>query len=160
MRPIRSDYQATAVPDNALVELHQDVAGHADARTEPISVNDLGRGKQQAVTATVGGGTTGLIDADATWVEITCDTATKQVSLPAASNGKVLHLRVIANGCELISSVAADKVNNVVVGATNEAALVAGTLYTLRYVAAANNWVMTGLTALGAVETPVVPDAL
>ena len=80
--------------------------------------------------------------------------------LPAAVDGKVLRIHVAATGCELISAVATDKVNNVVVGATNEAALVAGTVYTLRYVASADNWVMDGLTALGAVETPVIPDAL
>jgi hypothetical protein len=75
-------------------------------------------------------------------------------------DGKELRLHCAATGCELISAVAGDKVNNVVVGATNEAALVAGTVYTLRYVASTTNWVMTGLTALGAVETPVIPDAL
>jgi hypothetical protein len=118
------------------------------------SVDNVG-----TVIATADGLTTGLIDATADFVSITSDTATKQVSLPAAVTGKKLTLLCPAVGCELISVVAADKVNNVVVGATNEAALVAGTTYSLTY-DGVDNWIMTGLTALGAVETPVVPDAL
>lgn len=116
-------------------------------------------GSSTAVTATVGGGTTGLIPAAAEFVAITSDSAAKQVSLPAATGGKRLQLFCAATGCEVISAVAGDKVNNVIVGATNEAALVAGTLYSLTY-DGVDNWVMTGLTNLGAVEAPVVPDAL
>lgn len=118
-------------------------------------------GSSVEVTATVGGGTTGLIPATAQYVSVVCDTATKQISLPAAVDGKVL--RILPGGaqnCELISAVAGDKVNNVIVGATNEALLVKTTLYTLVYDATTSNWRMTGVDALGAVEAPVVPDSL
>lgn len=111
------------------------------------------------VIATVGGATTGLIPATAHFAQVTSSVSTKQVSLPAAVAGKQLYIFCETNGCELISAVAGDKVNNVVVGATNEAALVAGTLYSLVY-DGTGNWVMTGLTNLGVVETPVVPNAL
>jgi len=176
MRRARTEDNLSAIPANALVELFQDqrnaddpvreqyapasLFGTAAAAAQADIDAQIAGGNTDAVTATADGLTTGLIPATAQNVEITSDDATKQVSLPAAVDGKELRLRVIATGCELISAVATDKVNNVVVGATNEAALVAGTLYTLRYVAATDNWVMTGLTALGAVETPVVPDAL
>ena len=116
-------------------------------------------GEPVEAVATVGGLGTGLIAPAASFVNITSAAATSQVALPAAKGGKVLRLFCNATGCELISSVAADKVNDVIVGATNEAALVAGTMYTLRY-DGVDNWVMDGLTALGVVETPVVPDAL
>ena len=170
MRRVRTDNQLTSIPSGALIEASQDRKNSGDAAPQYFDVSLLASaasvasleagGTTAAVTATADGLTTGLIPATASVVEITSDTATKQVSLPAAEDGKVLRLHCPSTGCELISAVAADKVNNVVVGATNEAALVAGTVYTLRYVASADNWVMTGLTALGAVETPVVPDAL
>jgi hypothetical protein len=114
---------------------------------------------QEDVVATTGGATTGLISAASTLVNATTDSINKQISLPAAVAGKKMQIVVAATGCELISAVAADKVNGVVVGATNEAALVALTVYSLEY-DGTDNWVMTGLTALGAVETAVVPDTL
>lgn len=112
-----------------------------------------------SVTATTGGGTTGLIPATANFVTVTSDSANKQISLPAASVGKMLTIKVGSTGCELISAVAAHTLNNVLIGATNEAALTANNTYFLQYVAA-NTWIMTGWTNLGAVQTAVVPDAL
>ena len=182
MRRARTEDNLASIPSNALVELFQDQKNADDPVREQYAPASLfgtaaalaagdaasaaalvaleAGGTVAAVTATVDGLTTGLIPATASVVEVTSDTATKQISLPAAVDGKKLRIHVAATGCELISAVAADKVNNVVVGATNEAALVAGTTYELRYVLSAQNWVMTGLTALGAVETPVIPDAL
>ncbi len=119
----------------------------------------LDDGDSDAVVATVDGLTTGLIPAAARFVTVTSSVATKQISLPAAIGGKDLQILGPANGCELISVVAGDKVNTVVVGATNEAALVAGTLYTLHY-DGVDNWIMDGLDGLGAVETPVIPDTM
>ena len=118
----------------------------------------LGQPAAEAITATADGTGTGLITATTQFAAITTDDINKQVSLPAAVGGKELRLFVAATGCELISAVAGDKVNNVVVGATNEAALVAGTLYTCVY-DGVDNWRMTGVDALGAVEAPVVPNA-
>lgn len=54
---------------------------------------------------------------------------------------------------------AADKVNDVTVGATNEAALTAENLYDCQYVAT-NTWIVIGYTKLGAVQAALVPDAL
>jgi hypothetical protein len=113
--------------------------------------------RSRTLTATATGAN---IDADAEFTTVTSTDATYIVKLPAAVNGKEMRLFVVATGCELRSAVAADKVNNVVVGATNEAALVAAVEYTLVYNATTSNWVMTGKTALGAATTPVVPDAV
>lgn len=128
-------------------------------------VNDLtelygwGGRTNVAVTATVAGLTTGLIPATSNMVTVTSDDVNKQISLPVASIGKQIVVKVGATGCELISAVAADKVNNVTVGATNEAALTANNTYLLQYVAA-NTWIMTGWTNLGAVQTAIIPDIL
>jgi hypothetical protein len=113
----------------------------------------------EAIVATTGGATTGLISAATEFANVTTDSINKQISLPAAVEGKKLKILVAATGCEMISVVAGDKVNTVVVGATNEAALVAGTTYSLEY-DGTDNWIMTGLTAAGAVETEVTPDSL
>jgi len=112
-----------------------------------------------AVTATTGGGTTGLIPAGAKNVTVTSDSADKQISLPAAAVGDEIWITVGATGCELISAVAAHKVNDVTVGTTNEAALTATNTYHCRYVAA-NTWIVIGYTKLGAVQSALVPDAL
>jgi len=111
------------------------------------------------VTATTGGGTTGLIPAGSTFVVVASDDANKQISLPVASVGDRIRILVGATGCELISAVAAHKVNDVVVGATNEAALTALNLYDCQYVAT-NTWVVIGYTKLGAVQAALVPDSL
>ena len=111
-----------------------------------------------AVTATTGGGTTGLIPAGASYVTVTSDNADKQISLPAGYVGQVLRILVGTTACELISAVAADKVNEVTVGATNELALTAEALYTCVYTKA-GFWIVTGLTKLGAAQAALVPDA-
>lgn len=54
---------------------------------------------------------------------------------------------------------AAHKVNDVTVGATNEAALTATNLYWCKYVAT-NTWIVIGYTKLGAVQSALVPDSL
>ena len=112
-----------------------------------------------AVTATVGGATTGLIPAGASFVTVTSDNADKQISLPAGTVGDVIRILVGGTACELISAVAADKVNEVTVGATNELALTADALYTCTYTKE-NFWIVTGETKLGARIAALVPDAL
>ena len=111
-----------------------------------------------AVTSTTGGATTGLIPAGASYVTVTSDNADKQISLPAGFIGQVLRILVGTTACELISAVAADKVNEVVVGATNELALTAEALYTCIYTKS-GFWIVTGLTKLGAAQAALVPDA-
>lgn len=120
----------------------------------PLQVRD-----SDAVTATAGGGTTGLIPAGSSFVVVTSDNATKQISLPAASVGDRIRILVGATGCELISAVATHKVNNVTVGATNEAALTATNMYDCQYLAT-DTWIVIGYTNLGAVQAALVPDAL
>lgn len=111
-----------------------------------------------SVTATTGGATTGLIPAGASFVTVTSDNADKQISLPAGYVGQVLRILVGTTACELISAVAADKVNEVTVGATNELALTAEALYTCIYTKS-GFWIVTGLTKLGAAQSALVPDA-
>ncbi len=111
------------------------------------------------VTATTGGATTGLIAQGARFVTITSDSADKQVSLPAATVGDEITLYVGANGCEIISAVAGDKINNVVVGATNELAMPATSFTQLRYWAA-DNWSAWGHTTAGVINATMTPNAL
>lgn len=110
------------------------------------------------VTATADGLTTGLIPPGATFVTVTSGNANHQISLPAGNVGDEIILLVGATGCELIAAVAEDKVNDVLVGTTNEAALTATNFYRCNYVAA-NTWVVVGVTKLGAVQAALVPDA-
>jgi predicted RecA/RadA family phage recombinase len=112
-----------------------------------------------AVTATTGGGTTGLIPAGSSFVTVTSDSANKQISLPAGQVDDVIKILVGTTACELISAVAADKVNEIVVGATNELALTAEALYTCTYTKS-GFWIVTGETKLGARIAALVPDAL
>lgn len=113
-----------------------------------------------AATATTGGGTTGLLVAGAdVFTTVTSDSADKQISLPAGTVGDRHRILVGTTGCELISSVAADKVNEVTVGATNELALTAEALYLCQYTKS-GYWIVTGTTKLGAAQSALVPDAL
>ena len=104
-------------------------------------------------------GTTGLIPAGASFVTVTSDDANKSISLPAGVVGQKIDILIGGTGCELISAVAADKVNEVTVGATNELALTAEALYTCKYTKS-GFWIVTGETKLGARIAALVPDAL
>jgi hypothetical protein len=112
-----------------------------------------------AITATTGGGTTGLIPAGTRFCSVTSASANDSITLPAGTIGDVIDIKIGGTGCELIGSVALDKVNDVVVGTTNELALTADAIYTAKYVAA-NKWIVTGETKLGARIAALVPDAL
>lgn len=117
--------------------------------------NDAGA---QTLTAAVTA--VALINPDADFVTITSSASTKIVVLPAAVNNKTIKLYVVANGCEVRSAVAADKLNNVVVGATNEGLLIAAALYTATYNATTGNWTMDGKDAEGVAVAACVPDAV
>jgi predicted RecA/RadA family phage recombinase len=114
--------------------------------------------KQSAVTATADGLTTGLIPAGTSFATVTSTDANHQISLPAGFIGQILRILVGTTACELVSAVAADKVNEVTVGATNELALTAEALYTCVYTKS-GFWIVTGLTKLGAAQAALVPDA-
>ena len=133
-------------------------AADSGANTGRVLLNAPYPARPVAVTATTGGGTTGLIPAGASYVTVTSDNADKQISLPAGYVGQVLRILVGTTACELISAVAADKVNEVTVGATNELALTAEALYTCVYTKS-GFWIVTGLTKLGAAQAALVPDA-
>jgi hypothetical protein len=135
------------------------VGDAADDGTVTVRAKKIQKASSGAVTATTGGGTTGLIPAGVAFVTVTSDSADKQISLPAGTIGDRIMALVGATGCELIAVTAGDKVNDVTVGATNEAALTATNLYDCHYVAT-NTWVVVGYTKLGAVQAALVPDAL
>lgn len=117
-------------------------------------------GASSSVTPTVGGGTTGLIPANAGFVTVINGVdANSQISLPAGTVGDEIKILVGTTGCELISAVAADKVNEVTVGATNELALTAEAFYICRYTKS-GFWIVVGRTKLGADQAALVPDAL
>lgn len=117
-------------------------------------------GASQSVTPTVGGATTGLITAGSRFVTVINGVdANSQISLPAGTVGDQIRILVGTTGCELISAVAADKVNEVTVGATNELALTAEALYLCQYTKS-GFWIVTGTTKLGAAQAALVPDAL
>jgi hypothetical protein len=85
-----------------------------------VQVGDTAR------TAVAGGQSTGLIAAGTSFVTITCDNATKQISLPTPVAGNVVRMMTPATGCELITAGGGTaKINDVVCGTTNELALAA-----------------------------------
>ncbi len=110
-------------------------------------------------TATVGGATTGLIARNTRHVTIVCDDATKQITLPAPIVGMKITLVTPALGVELIATGSSVKVNDVIVSATNEAALVADSHYEVTCVSA-TEWILVGYDKLGAHVAPIVPDTL
>jgi hypothetical protein len=148
---------ASTLADALALELGS--ATEIDFGTVPVLAKKSQKRASSAVTATTGGATTGLIPAGVAFVTVTSDSADKQISLPAGTVGDRILVLVGATGCELIAVTAGDKVNDVVVGATNEAALTAANLYDCHYVAT-NAWVVIGYTKLGAVQAALVPDAL
>lgn len=113
----------------------------------------------EARTVTTGGATTGLITQGTKFVTVTSDSADKQLSLPAATIGDIIHIFTPATGCELISAVAAATVNDVTVGATNELALVADSTFICHYIKA-DTWIVRGFTDKGADIAALVPDSL
>jgi len=169
MKPFRTDNQLTSIPTNGLVEIFQSTSTTDSSAPQVISAGLFGTladvteqiagGTQETPDATADGLTTGLVAATSQNVVYTVATDANDIlSLPAAIDGKTI--RLTGPGAELRSVVASDKINNVVVGATNEAAIVAGVMYTLVYESATSNWRMTGVDAVGAVTTPVIPNAV
>jgi len=112
-----------------------------------------------ARTATVGGATTGLIAAGNSFVVVTCDTATKQITLPAAVPGTIVRIMTPATACELICTGATVKINDVTCGATNELQLV-GDSHFICECLSSTEWIVRGFTKLGADIGALVPDTL
>jgi len=117
---------------------------------------------QDAVTATVDGLTTGLIGSAADFAIVTSANADHIITLPASSTaliGKIIRGWVGANGCEMRTPAASGAtINAVDSDGTNEAAIPATTLFQVELVAA-NTWILTAFTELGALISAIVPDA-
>jgi hypothetical protein len=121
-------------------------------------------GKQATATATSGGLTTGLLSGADQFVTVTSANANNIICLPSDATcpiGTVVRGRVESNGFEL-RSLAADTtqtINGVTGGVTNEAAIPANTLFRVEKIASLT-WLLTATTALGAVVTAIIPDAV
>jgi hypothetical protein len=118
--------------------------------------------KVASATATADGLTTGLLTFDMGFVTVTSASANNIVTLPAcvaADAGKVVQGWVGANGCEMRTpATSGATINGVDSDGTNEAAIPATTEFKALCVAA-DTWLLTALTELGAVVTAIVPDA-
>ena len=115
----------------------------------------------RAVTATADGLTTGLILATDTFVTVTSANANHIIMLPDAPEamiGTVIRGWIGATACEVRTAGTASTINNLNTVATNEAALAATGEFEAKVVAA-QTWLLTYLTELGAVTT-IVPDAV
>lgn len=124
----------------------------------PITQNDIVA--VSTVTATTDGLTTGIIPATAFHVTVTSDSADKIVTLPASVVGKTILFYIGATGCELRTTAGSSiKINNVISGSTNEAAIPATSLCTCTCISS-TEWILTAVDELGAVITAIVPNAI
>lgn len=127
----------------------------ADAAVTPVKTIIV-----DAVTATSDGATTGIVPDNVNHITITSASANNIVTLPEPVVGLVIHGHVGANGCELRTDAAGDKINDVDCGgASNEAAIPATSLIKLTCVSA-TEWILEATTELGATITAIVPDAV
>ncbi len=131
------------------------VGGKDAVAISPTGLQDRGN---EARTVTTNGDGTGFISSGTKFVTVTSDLVTKRLSLPAAAIGDIIIISTPATGCELVSAVAGHKVNNVVVGATNELLLVADSTFRCEYIKV-STWIVRGFTNLGANLAALVPDA-
>ena len=119
----------------------------------------------ESVTATADGLTTGLITSPTslkTFVAVTCDTATKIVTLPAATSANIgaeMYLTVGANGYELRTPASSNDTINLVDadGGTNEMAVAANTTVRCTQVSA-TGWIAETIAAATIAIT--APDAV
>ena len=116
-----------------------------------------------AVTATTDGLTTGLIILGSPFVAITSAGANNIVTLPAGTQGQVIHFHVGANGCEMRTpSASGATINNVDSDGTNEAAIPANTSG-MAVCVDTDTWIVRIFTNLGAYvgltdTSALVPD--
>src|SRR3989304_967783 len=95
------------------LELAGAVLGDDDVDTSAITVRakKLQKRASSAVTATTGGGTTGLIPAGVSFVTVTSDSADKQISLPAGTVGDRILVLIGHPGGEMMAVPAAGEAN-------------------------------------------------
>jgi hypothetical protein len=120
-------------------------------------------GKQATATATAAGLTTGALTGADQFVTVTSGSADSVICLPAEATtpiGTKIRGWVGANGFEL-RPIAAEAATTTINGVTTsvEAAIPATTLFVVEKVAA-NTWILTATTELGAVITAIIPDAV
>lgn len=117
---------AAAMGDNtALGLILRDLVAVDDALQEQV-FGSMIVSEQTAVTATADGTGTGTIPDTARWVNVTSANANNIVILPAPTPGRIVALKVSANGCEVRSSVPASVAINGGTGASAESAIPAG----------------------------------
>ncbi len=132
-----------------------DTAGTADFS---ITRTAFLQGKEQTVTATTDGLTTGLIADGTRFVTVTSDTATKVCVLPAGVVGDVINGYVDGVGFEMQTLAGTNtKINNVDCDGTNEAAIPA-THFFRATKAESDHWILEGIDEAGLVAQ-IVPDA-
>lgn len=146
------DTSITADTDD---QVDVEVGGVDVVAVVPTGLQDHGN---EARTVTTNGDGTALITQGTKFVTVTSNLVTKRLSLPAAVIGDIITIFTPATGCELVSAVAGHKVNDVVVGATNELALVADSTFRCEYIKA-NTWIVRGFTKLGADLGALTPNA-
>lgn len=118
---------------------------------------DAGAGINSQTLAATADGTLAYVNANTDILFVTSAAPDNWFYMPAAVSGKRMIINVAAT-CEVRSAVAADKMNNVVIGASNEAPLIAGATYDARYVA--GNWLIDGVTVAGVAVAAVVPNGV
>ena len=132
---------------------------HAQLDTHETQLTNLEVVPATAVTATSDGLTTGLIPATARHISITSANANNIIKLPAPVVGTQIRGFVGANGCEVRAVGTSITVNDVIVSATNEAAVPADTMVEFTCVSS-TQWLLHATTKLGAVLTAIIPDGV
>lgn len=110
------------------------------------------------VTATADGLTTGLIPANASWLNITAGSdANAIITLPAGKAGMKIEGWIGATGCEVRTPATSNETINNVDSDASEAAIPASSLVVL-WCVADGTWLLQCFSNLGAVRTAIIPD--
>lgn len=112
---------------------------------------------QANVTATSDGLTTGIIPANASWINFTSASAANFAVLPAGKAGVRMEGWVGANGFKLRTVAGGTETINNVNSVSSSAVIPANVMLVLNCVADAK-WLLQTVTALGAVATAIVPS--
>lgn len=128
-----------------------------------LMLTDGGNPRQANLTATVDGLTTGLIDPDDEWLNVTAGgDANSIITLPllaTVSNGKQFRGFIGATGCELRTPASSnEKINNVDSDGTQELAIAAQSHFVITKLDDTQGWEFHSWTRLGAVVAAVIPD--
>ncbi len=136
---------SNAVTTAKILDANVTTSKIADAAVTPAKTNVT-----EARTATVGGGTTGVISDTSTFVTVTSSVNTKAITLPTPTPGRVVSIYVGANGYALQSSTPASVAINGGTGASAVSTLAASTTVIARCVTA-TAWLCSTIAADGTV---------